>query len=323
NAGLRPLMLPAHESFSHLSSMMLYAAPEAVIADQSTSPCQCTDMAVRLAATHDSVRFVMAYGDTVPNGVIALSPIEAMTRVEPVQDLSPATTILCGRPKAAPMAFAIDPLIVAATDHAAESRISHDDRILMPFSLHSLHALACGIGTALMTGATLTPLDAPDSTALTQALIGEHPVRLIWSGQMEDILADLPPRLVRSVTLIHQAPWERQSHRGINAPVPFAIVDAWNFDDRIMPLVTRQDTYHPAHPTVLLQRPDALPPDAGTCLAQDKNGRLFAAGQAVQTASDSHWLDLGIMLFRDHHGAIVAYENITMLRKEHSRKASP
>ncbi len=59
---------------------------------------------------------------------------------------APASRILIGQRDGKPDSIAIDPLIAAATEHAADLGIDADDRIVMPMPLHSLHGLACGLG---------------------------------------------------------------------------------------------------------------------------------------------------------------------------------
>lgn len=306
-AGHVPMLLPAHERFAELSALALQAQCAVIITDDCADRA-LPDLAVRLAAACEDVRFVMSFGATAPNGVLSLA--QAM-RHAPAFSSAPASAdmILTAGTNQQPARLSIHALIATATEHAAESSLQASLRIVCPLRNHTMQTLCCGAISALLSGAELQLLDAPDSSALTSAFLSARPVHLIWPGPLEDMLDDIPVNALRSVTLVHKTPWERHRHHKMNRTMPAPCVDAWLFPDRLIAFAARPPHSGPTLPAITAST-DQTPDGQALALRIHANGQLFAAGTSVQTFSphSDGWIDLGCKAFRDQDGTIVALE---------------
>ena len=306
-AGLEPLLLSPRYSFSDFGGMIARKKCAILVADQSAH-ADIPAMAARLAAAHDCVRFVAAFGASLPNGVIAL---ESAMRAQPMTDSSTvqiSRIAVPGKDRAV-STLHIDALLASATEHAAETAMEPAARVVCPLPFHTPAALCTGLFSALLTGAELHGLDAPDSAMLTAALLSPRPCHLIWPGALEDMLDDVPVHALKSVTIIHHLPWEKQAHRACQPIASRPLVDGWVFSDRLIAFAGRGRNEDPALPLLKSAR-NLRDMDGAFALHRDEKGALLAAGACVQGYDpvEPQWIALHCRAFLDHHGALVALE---------------
>ncbi|MGL4324664.1 MAG: AMP-binding protein, partial [Beijerinckiaceae bacterium] len=160
SAGLHPLLLPAHGKFSELAGLLI-REPCAAIITVAIHDQSLPDMAMRLAAATDHVRFVMAFGHAPSKGIIALDPFIAAPLAHHVPVQEPANAILLPQPRGDVARVTVQALVAMATEHAAGSGLDAGERLICPLAQTTVQGLCCGLISALMTGAELCLLDAP------------------------------------------------------------------------------------------------------------------------------------------------------------------
>ena len=319
-AGLHPLLLPAHGQFSELAGLMMRVPCSAIITsafqDQSLP-----DMAMRLAAATDHVRFVTAFGHAPSKGIIALDPLMAAqpSHHHPIDD--PASAILLPQPGGDIARVTVQALVAMATEHAADTGLDSGERLICPLAQTTVQGLCCGLISALMTGAELCLLDAPNSAALTFAMMSARPVHLVWPGRLEDMINDVPPGAIEAVTLVHVLPWERKADFPALKSTAMHVVDAWAFPNAVMALVMREAHNGARVPaihsrdTVSAQTGDAL------IIAADGHGHLFASGVCLSQPGPTHdgWVALDTIIFHDHRNTVVAMEPLRTISSANAR----
>ena len=156
------------------------------------------------AIRHFSLRFIAAFGPSLPDGVISL---DAMALERGIDDPrpSPGVVTFAGGNPHRPIHRTAEALDAAIAAH--RECLPGVDRILTLLPGHDLRGLVTGPGTALTSGALLETLIPADASALRATLVRPVPTRLVVPVAFEAAVTGLPlPWTVRAIDVVHRAP---------------------------------------------------------------------------------------------------------------------
>jgi mycobactin salicyl-AMP ligase len=234
-AGHRPCLLPAAWREVELERALLAARVAAVVSFGRVAEDSPAEILCRIAARSFGLRFLLAYGPGVPDGVIDLDRVlvdDGAAPVEPGTAAAPDDPglITFGRRggQASPLHRTAAALVASAVNFLVAARISPGDRILSLLAADGHCGLATGLAAALLSGATLECHGLFDAAGLGQALADDVPTHLVAPGWLEPAIAaaGLSSRLASTV-LVHAAPIRFRA----KMPLKESVVDVIAFDE--------------------------------------------------------------------------------------------
>lgn len=156
------------------------------------------------ALRHFGLRFIAAFGPSLPDGVISL---DAMALERGIIDPAPGLGILTfagGDPR---HPVRRDAALFGAVVAAHRERLPAPERVLTLLPPHDLRGLVTGLGMALASGASLETLIPFESAAFRVALMRPVSTRLVVPAAFESALAEMTlPWTVRAIDIVHRAP---------------------------------------------------------------------------------------------------------------------
>jgi mycobactin salicyl-AMP ligase len=234
-AGYRPCLLPAAWREVELERALLAARVAAVVSFGRIAEDSPAEILCRIAARSFGLRFLLAYGPGVPDGVIDLDRVlvdDGGGQVEPGTTAAPDDPglITFGRRggQAGPLHRTAAALVASAVTFLVAARIAPGDRILSLLAADDHCGLATGLAAALLSGATLECHGLFDAAGLGQALDNDVPTHLVAPGWLEPAIAaaGLSSRLASTV-LVHAAPIRFRA----KMPLKENVVDVIAFDE--------------------------------------------------------------------------------------------
>src|SRR5829696_7212491 len=184
-AGHRPCLLPAAWREVELERALLAARVAAVVSFGRLAEDSPAEILCRIAARSFGLRFLLAYGPGVPDGVIDLDRVlvdDGGAPSEPAAAAAPDDPglITFGRRggQASPLHRTAAALVASAVTLLVAARIAPGDRILSLLAADDHCGLATGLAAALLSGATLECHGLFDAAGLGQALADEVPTHL-------------------------------------------------------------------------------------------------------------------------------------------------
>lgn len=223
-AGLVPLMLPLRLSVQETARAVEDAAAEAAITMTEAGSLRPAGAMRDVAAGYLGLRFVTAFGEDVPDGMIGLDRLpwslaEAAPPLESAADgqigtFDEGTRQAYGRTG--------ESLIAAGLGVVAAARMRPGQRIVSLLAPDDLAGLATGLVPSLAAGIPLVMAGLFDSSALRDALGEGQPTHLIAPAWMETLIAASPlsrhPCLA-GIVFVHKLPWERRvAHNDSGTP---------------------------------------------------------------------------------------------------------
>jgi acyl-CoA synthetase (AMP-forming)/AMP-acid ligase II len=215
-AGLTPCLLDATATAGELSNAIESADIRAVITQARLGADRLAEKLCFVAAGFFRLRFLLAFGPNVPDGVVDLDPVLLeRRRSRPVSDRSadPSGTepgfvsFARGSAGRSPYFRSYRSLIAAAAPIVRAAKLRPGDRLLTVIPPDDLKGLATGLVAALVASATLEAHAVFDSASFAHALTGPEPTHLVVPGWMEPALVQMNPRpLLRSTLLVHEPP---------------------------------------------------------------------------------------------------------------------
>jgi mycobactin salicyl-AMP ligase len=233
-SGLIPFLLPVGLEADALARTVESASIQAAITQTFVGDERPAELLCAVAACYFPLRFLMAFGPGVPDGVVDLDRVRAERRErhppQPRLGVAKAGLATLSR-RSSERRFVFRPfssLIAAAAATLGPARVRPEHRILSLLAPDDLRGLTVGPIAALISGAVLEHHGIFDGAALLSSLEAPCPTHLVAPGWMEPALArlDLPPSLV-SVILIHDAPVRFKATMELKARV----VDVLAFDE--------------------------------------------------------------------------------------------
>lgn len=212
DAGLTPCLLDVTADAGELSNAIEAADIRAIITQTRFGPERLAEKLCFVAAGFFRLRFLLAFGPEVPDGVVDLDPIllEPRRERQPVRSVSQEPGLVSfSRDSSGKLAYfrSYRSLIAAAAPIVRAARLRPGERLLTLLAPDDLKGLATGLAAGLVAGATVEFLAVFDAAAFGATLLRPEPTHLVAPGWMEPALArmDLPSTL-RSVILVHEAP---------------------------------------------------------------------------------------------------------------------
>jgi hypothetical protein len=231
------------------------------------------------AVRHFGLRYLAAFGPSLPDGVISL---DAMALERGVADPSPSCGLMtfAGGDPQRPVHRSAESLGAAVAAH--RHRLPGAERVLTLLPAHDLRGLVTGLGTALASGAALETLIPFDSSTFRIALTRPVPTRLVVPAAFESALSEITlPWTVRAIDVVHRAPARlpEPSARDVAGP-PCLDVLVLDEDAILTRPRGRWDIPAPG------ENPDSGTAEGDSAVACRLNdGRLLRRGSACRTAS--------------------------------------
>jgi hypothetical protein len=232
-SGLTPCLLPVGADPDILARVIESAGIQAVVTQAVVGEHRPAEVLCEIAAGYFRLRFLMAFGPEIPDGVIDLDRVlaESPRRATPPRAASAGAGIvtLSRRGGDARLFFRPYSALVAATASILTSmRIRPEHRILSLLAPDDLRGLAVGPVAALLSGAVLEHHGMFVGPALLSALDDPRPTHLIAPGWMEPTLAKLEwSETIASIVLVHDAPVRFRASMELKG----TIIDVLAFDE--------------------------------------------------------------------------------------------
>lgn len=224
-AGLRPCLMSPALSREELTSAVAAVGAEVVITATRIGELRPAEMLCEVAASFFGLRFLCAFGDDVPDGVIPIDPAltEWEAAAEPPQGHSSVATLDKVGDRLAPVWRETEALVAAALPLVLAARIAPGARLISLMAPDTLAGLATGFAAALASGAALNTHAVFDSEALLRDITEGPAAHLVAPAWIEPLLrqAGLMRRL-KSLILVHRPPASLMEIPA--APVP--VIDA-------------------------------------------------------------------------------------------------
>jgi mycobactin salicyl-AMP ligase len=205
-AGHLPCAMPASWDAERLSAGIEAAGLVAVLTEGRRGARRPAEDVTRAAMRHFGLRYLAAFGPSVPDGVISL---DAMALERGVAEPAPSRGLVtfAGGDPGRPVFRSAASLAAAIAAHLDALPLTADERILTLLPGHDLRGLVTGLGAALSAGAGLETVLPFDEAGFRAALLRPVPTRLVVPAVVESALAALPlPWTVRVLDVVHRAP---------------------------------------------------------------------------------------------------------------------
>ncbi|SDA11624.1 AMP-binding enzyme [Methylobacterium sp. UNC378MF] len=205
-AGHLPCAMPALWDCAQLSAGIEAAGLVAVLTEGRRGARRPAEDLTRAAMRHFGLRYLAAFGPSVPDGVISLDAM-ALERgvVEPAASRGLVT--FAGGDPGRPVYRTAAAFAAAVAAHLDALPLTADERVLTLLPGHDLRGLVTGLGAVLAAGAGLESVLPFDEAGFRAALLRPVPTRLVVPALFESALATLPlPWTVRVLDVVHRAP---------------------------------------------------------------------------------------------------------------------
>ena len=250
DAGLTPCLLVATASAGELSRAIEAADVRIILTQTHLGPDRLAEKLCFVAAGFFRLRFMLAFGPDVPDGVIDLDPILLKPPSGPAHGLEPGQersggliTFAPGPEGPCPVLRSSGSLMAAAGSVLGAARIREGDRVLSYLPPDDLRGLATGLVAALIAGATFEAHAVFRSETLAESLAGSTPTHLIVPAWVETCLDEGGlGRGLKSLVLVHEAP----VRFGARPTLPVRVVDVLGFGEQALLANARQIPGHQA-----------------------------------------------------------------------------
>ncbi len=228
-AGLTPCLLDVTASAGELSNAIETADIRAVITQAKLGADRLAEKLCFVAAGFFRLRFLLAFGPDVPDGVVDLDPVllepRRATTLPPdhpaADEVGPGLVSFArGASGRRPYVRSYRSLIAAAAPVVSAAKLKPGDRLLTLLPPDDLKGLATGLVAGLIAGATVEAHAVFDSAHFLEALARPEPTHVVLPGWMEPALAEaaFDPGL-RSIILVHEPPLRFEDRPGLSARI--------------------------------------------------------------------------------------------------------
>jgi mycobactin salicyl-AMP ligase len=283
-AGMIPCLIPAAWSARQAAALVEELGIACVVTQSRIGPMRPGEIWRNIAAGYFGLRFILAFGPDVPDGVIDLDRMlaEGEAHFEGGEPGGGYIGVEMREERAVTSFRSWDSALAAARVFLAAADYAPEDRIVSLLAQDDHRALTTGVMAALAAGSSLELHGLFSGPALLRSLASGGPVRLVAPGWMEADLArlDLGP-MVGGITLVHQAPVRFKAR----TPLTHGVVDALAFGELALLAKARNARGQFA---LSLEAPMVEDPASGTQLLsvrRDEGGEILFAGHAAETRS--------------------------------------
>ncbi len=296
-AGFTPCLVPVTVTLDEAASVVSAVPARAIVTTGAIGPLRPVEVLRAAAASSGGPRFVLAFGERLPAGVIPLDDVlirSADTGFEPVD---------AGMPQRPPAVLTVERragrilvhrheqsnLVAASLLTVLRSGMASAEPVLSTLSLMSLAGLVTGLGPCLLTAGTLA-LEPLFTTASFLASLSAHPrLHVVVPGALEGPLAE--SGLSASVSIASALLLHRQGVRLDRVPglpaARFPVVDALAVGERTLLVEARGEDRRPALRLGTIRIPD----DIGAIVVaarRHEDGQLDVGGVTVSTRLDEN-----------------------------------
>lgn len=294
-AGFTPCLVPVTVSLDEAAAVVSAVPARAIVTTGAIGPLRPVEILRAAAATSGGPRFVLAFGERLPAGVIPLDDVlirSADTGFEPVD---------AGLPQRPPAVLTIERggsrilvhrheqsnLVAASLLTVLRSGMASAEPVLSTLSLMSLAGLTTGLGPCLLTAGTLA-LEPLFSTGSFLASLSAHPrLHVVVPGALEGPLVEAglsASVAIASTVLLHRQPARLDRVPGMPA-ARFPVIDALAIGERTVLVEIRGEDRRPALQLGEIRIPDEI---GAVVVAARRNerGTLDVGGVTVSTRLD-------------------------------------
>ncbi|BCJ90953.1 hypothetical protein IZ6_16880 [Terrihabitans soli] len=253
-AGYIPSMLPLGWRRREIVQALTRTGAKAVITVSRAGPVAHAEIMAYAAAEVFTVRFLLAYGRTVPDGVISIdTDLDGLKRADQetvgdrLEKSGRHVGVITWDPTPsgfAPVARAQNELIAAGMAYMLEAGLTDRDIIATTLSASAIVGLASGIVASLLSGAPLVMHQPFSSRVLAGALVTENVTHLVLPGAVVAGFikaARLPSRPLRSVGAV----WRTGETPAKLTPGTHTIIDVSTFGEIGFTAAARDASYTP------------------------------------------------------------------------------
>lgn len=287
-AGLTACLMPVAWSKETLSALVEDLGIACVITQACIGQLRPAETWREIAAGYFGLRFILAFGPSVPDGVIDLDRII----VDDTKHAEPWTIesddreggyvsfeLRNGAPRPTFRSWAS--AIAAARVFLSAAQYERGDRIVALLAQDDHRSLTTGLVSALLTGASIEFHGLFSSAALAQSLNHKGISRIVAPGWMEADLARLDLGMsVRSVILVHQAPVRFKAR----TPLTLGVIDVLAFGEVAVLAKARSARGQFALSLDTPQIEDAASQTQLLDVRRDEGGHILFNGLAAQTS---------------------------------------
>lgn len=299
-AGLVPAMIPVATAPAETARAIEATQAVAIVTQAMIGELRPAEAARDIAMAYFGLRFVLAFGPGVPDGVIELDRVlvaddQARLRAraeETADDAPPApeseggaeseagiVTLARGEGPGEGLLRAVfrpgASWLAATAQFLSVARIAPDERILGLLAPDDLAGLVTGPFAALGAGVAYEAHGLFDGPALAASLARERPVRLVAPAFLEERLAAARlPSCVTGIVLVHQAPTRFKRRVALDRPV----IDVLSLGEWALIAAARIDPSRVSFPLEAAQAAGGL-----LSLRCDEAGRIAVEGPAART----------------------------------------
>lgn len=296
-AGFTPCLVPVTVTPDEASAVMSAIPARAIVTTGAIGPLRPVDVLRAAAATGGGPRFILAFGERLPAGVIRLDDVlvrSADTGFEAVD---------AGLPQRPPAVLTVERrggrilvhrheqanLVAASLLTVLRSGMASSEPVLSTLSPMSLAGIATGLGPCLLTAGALAQ-EPLFSTASFLSSLSAHPrLHIVVPGALEGPLGESglsTSVAIASIVLLHRQPSRLDRVPGLPAArVP--VVDALAVGERTVLVETRGEDRRPA----IRLGETRIPDDIGAIVAgarRIEDGSLHVGGVTVSTLLDEN-----------------------------------
>lgn len=285
-AGLTACLLSVAWPRETLSAIVEDLGIACVVTQSRIGPLRPAETWREIAAGYFGLRFVLAFGPSVPDGVGDLDSmvLENAMHAGTLSDREDGGGFVSfdfrnGVPQ--PIYRSWRSAIAAARVFLTTARYEHGDRLLSFLAQDDHRSLTTGLVAALAVGASVEFHGLFSSAAFARSLAGDGAARIVAPGWMEADLArlNLGPS-VSGVILVHQAPVRFKAR----APLTLGVVDALAFGEMAVLAKSRNAR---GQFSLSLDAPpveDAASQSQLLDVRRDEDGQILFNGLAAQTS---------------------------------------
>lgn len=315
-AGYIPSMLPLAWRRREIVQALTRTGTKAAITVSRAGPVAHAETMAYAAAEVFTVRFLLAFGRTVPDGIISvdgdidgLRPSEGETVGDRLEKSGRHVAVITwdATPSGfAPVARSQNELIAAGMSYMLEAGLTDKDVIATTLMSASIAGLASGLVASLLSGAPLVLHQPFSSRALAGALVTENVTHLVLPGAAAGGLSRagrFPSRPLRSVGAV----WRTGETPGKMAPGAQAVVDVTCFGEMGFVAGSRDAAFNPA-PLPLGELRSPRGNERGPCLVETRvtpKGHMAVRGAMVPSGNlpgepsvpidNEGWVDTGVI----------------------------
>jgi mycobactin salicyl-AMP ligase len=292
-AGLTACLLPVAWSREMLAAVVEDLGIACVVTQSRIGNLRPADTWREIAAGYFGLRFILAFGPSVPDGVIDLDRMimdQPPAQVHQHDEVDSAdcgyVSFDCGNGKPTPYFRSWSSSVASARVFLSAARYDASDRIISLLAQDDHRSLTTGLVAALAVGASIELHGLFSSAPLLESLGRGSPAHIVAPGWMEPDLARLDlGSSVRGIVLVHQAPVRFKAR----APLTFGVVDALAFGELAVLAKPRNARGQFALSLDTPAAEDAAPKKQLLSVRRNEDGEISFCGPAAEAVrTDRH-----------------------------------